>query len=193
MTLTAILPSLRRSIPDPLAAALWPAGTVATTTDLRVGDVSLVALAAERGTPCVVTGPAVERGSSGRASRTASASAVVLRILAVAPATDDAPRALLLDADIAGLACTWSEVRLIGRASTAAARPAVVGGASVRLPADIAAGDLVAVPVPAAVEVRGIRVVDASTPLVAPRAARLAAVPVRVEVPVTVRALASAR
>ncbi|MFT2693629.1 hypothetical protein [Clavibacter zhangzhiyongii] len=183
MTLTAILPSLRRSIPDPLAAALWPAGTVATTTDLRVGDVSLVALAGERGTPCTVTGAAVERDSGGRASRTASASAVVLRILAVAPATADAPRALLLDADIAdiaGLACTWSEVRLIGRASTAAARPAVVGVTLVRLPADVAAGDLIAVPVPAAVEVRGIRVVDAATP-------------VRVEVPVTVRALTSAR
>jgi hypothetical protein len=36
-------------------------------------------------------------------------------------------------------------------------------------------------------------VVDASTPVVAPRAARLAAVPVRVDVPVTVRALAPAR
>ncbi|MFT2708027.1 hypothetical protein [Clavibacter zhangzhiyongii] len=180
MTLTAILPSLRRSIPDPLAAALWPAGTVATTTDLRVGDVSLVALAVERGTPCTVTGAAVERGSGGRASRTASASVIVLRILAVAPATADAPRALLLDADIAGLACTWSEVRLIGRASTAAARPAVVGGTLVRLPADVAAGDLIAVPVPAVVEVRGIRVVDVATP-------------VPVEVPVTARALASAR
>ncbi|RIJ48957.1 hypothetical protein DZG00_12325, partial [Clavibacter lycopersici] len=121
MTLTAILPSLRRSIPDPLAAAEWPTGTVATTTDLRVGAVSLVALAAERGTPCATTAAAVERCSSGRASRTASASAVVLRILAVAPATADAPRALLVDADVAGLACAWAEARLIGRASTAAA------------------------------------------------------------------------
>ncbi|RII86713.1 hypothetical protein DZF92_09545, partial [Clavibacter michiganensis subsp. insidiosus] len=154
MTLTAILPSLRRSIPDPLAAALWPAGTVSTTTDLRVGDVSLVALAAERGTPCTTTAASVERGSSGHASRTASASAVVLRILAVAPATDCSPRALLVDADVAGLACAWAEARLIGRASTAAARPAEVGGQAVRLPADLAAGDLIAVPVPAAVEVR---------------------------------------
>ncbi len=127
MTLTAILPSLRRSIPDPLAAAEWPAGTVATTTDLRVGDVSLVALAAERGTPCTTTAAAVERGSSGHASRTASASAVVLRILAVAPATAGSPRALLVDADVAGLACASAEARLIGRASTAAARPAEVG------------------------------------------------------------------
>ncbi|RII91123.1 hypothetical protein DZF95_10710, partial [Clavibacter michiganensis] len=131
MTLTAILPSLRRSIPDPLAAALWPAGTVATTTDLRVGDVSLVALAAERGTPCPTTAAAVERGSSGRASDTVRASAVVLRILAVAPATAVAPRALLVDADVAGLACAWAEARLIGRASTAAARPAEIGGEAV--------------------------------------------------------------
>jgi hypothetical protein len=187
MTLTAILPSLRRSIPDPLAAAEWPAGTVATTTDLRVGDVSLVALAAERGTPCTTTAAAVERGSSGRASRTARASAVVLRILAVAP------RALLVDADVAGLACAWAEARLIGRASTAAARPAEIGGEAVRLPADLAAGDLIAVPVPAAVEVRGIRVVDAATPVTLPRAARIASAPVRVEAPVPVRALAPAR
>ncbi len=193
MTLTAILPSLRRSIPDPLAAALWPAGTVATTTDLRVGDVSLVALAAERGTPCTTTAAAVERGSSARASRTASASAVVLRILAVAPATAGSPRALLVDADVAGLACAWAEARLIGRASTAAARPAEVGGQAVRLPADLAAGDLIAVPVPTAVEVRGVRVVDASTPVPLPRAALIASVPVRVEVPVVVRALAHVR
>ncbi|RII90022.1 hypothetical protein DZF98_12785, partial [Clavibacter californiensis] len=84
MTLTAILPSLRRSIPDPLAAVRWPAGTTATTTDLRVGAVSLVALAVERGTPCTVTAAAVEPGSSGRASATARTSALVLRILAVA-------------------------------------------------------------------------------------------------------------
>jgi hypothetical protein len=193
MTLTAILPSLRRSIPDPLATALWPAGTAATTTDLRVGDLSLVSLVAERGTPCTTTAAAVERGSCGRPSRSASASAVVLRILAVAPATFDAPRALLLDADVAGLACVWEEVRLIGRASTAAVRPAEIGGHLVRLPADIAAGDLIAVPVPAAVEVRGIRVVDASAPVVLPRAGRIAAAPLRVEAPVPVRALSSAR
>ncbi|MFD2340848.1 hypothetical protein FGG90_09975 [Clavibacter tessellarius] len=194
MTLTAILPSLRRSIPDPLAAALWPVGTSATTTDLRVGDVSLVALAAERGTACTVTAAAVEPGSSRRASATARTSALVLRILAVAPATDDAPRAMLVDADIAGLACTWEEARLIGRASTAAARPAEIGGAAVRLPADVVAGDLVVVPVPGAVEVRGIRVVDAAAPVVVPcAAARLAAAPVRVEVPVSVRALSVAR
>ncbi|OUE01977.1 hypothetical protein CMMCAS08_13880 [Clavibacter michiganensis subsp. michiganensis] len=71
--------------------------------------------------------------------------------------------------------------------------PAAVGGQAVRLPADLAAGDLIAVPVPAAVEVRGIRVVDASTPVTLPRAARIASVPVRVEVPVVVRALAHVR
>ncbi|WP_316317190.1 hypothetical protein, partial [Clavibacter michiganensis] len=146
MTLTAILPSLRRSIPDPLAAALWPAGTVATTTDLRVGDVSLVALAAERGTPCTTTAAAVERGSSARASRTASASAVVLRILAVAPATAGSPRALLVDADVAGLACAWAEARLIGRASTAAARPAAgEGGARSRMTRRVSASPSAAV------------------------------------------------
>ncbi|CAQ00592.1 hypothetical protein ACR8AL_13055 [Clavibacter sepedonicus] len=166
---------------------------MATTTDLRVGDVSLVALAAERGTPCTTTAAAVDRCSSGRASRTVRASAVVLRILAVAPATADAPRALLVDADVAGFACAWEEARLIGRASTAAARPAEVGGRAVRLPADLAAGDLLAVPVPAEVEVRGIRVVDASTPVTLPHTARIASAPVRVEAPIRVRALAPAR
>ncbi|WP_241534838.1 hypothetical protein [Clavibacter michiganensis] len=119
-----------------------------------------------------MTAAAVEPGSSGRASATERTSALVLRILAVSPATADAPRAMLVDADIAGLACAWEEARLIGRASTAAARPAGIGGQGVRLPADVVAGDLVVVPVPGAVEVRGTRVVDASAPLIAPCGSR---------------------
>ena len=42
MTLTRILPTLRRSIPDPIAGDHWPAATVATITDVTVDGVSLL-------------------------------------------------------------------------------------------------------------------------------------------------------
>jgi hypothetical protein len=44
MTLTAIIPSLRTSIPDPLDVNLWPELTTATTTDVIVAGVSLLRL-----------------------------------------------------------------------------------------------------------------------------------------------------
>lgn len=56
MTLTAILPALRRSIPDPLEPRHWPEHTVPTISDVVVGGVSLTRLVEITGTPALLTG-----------------------------------------------------------------------------------------------------------------------------------------
>jgi hypothetical protein len=56
MTLTAILPSLRRSIPDPLQPRRWPEHTVPTVSDVVIGGVSLRRLVDITGTPALLTG-----------------------------------------------------------------------------------------------------------------------------------------
>lgn len=56
MTLTAILPTLRRSIPDPLQPGHWPEHTVPTVSDVVIGGVSLRRLVEISGTPALLTG-----------------------------------------------------------------------------------------------------------------------------------------
>ncbi|WP_125107151.1 hypothetical protein [Gulosibacter massiliensis] len=56
MTLTEILPTLRRSIPDPLEPQHWPEHTIPTTSDVVVGGVSLMRLVEITDTPAVLTG-----------------------------------------------------------------------------------------------------------------------------------------
>ena len=56
MTLTRILPTLRRTLPEPLHRTDWPEHTRAAVDDLVVGGVSMVSLAGWCGTPCVHTG-----------------------------------------------------------------------------------------------------------------------------------------
>lgn len=56
MTLTEILPTLRRSIPDPLNPRHWPEHTMPTTTDVIVGGVSLTRLVELSHTPALHTG-----------------------------------------------------------------------------------------------------------------------------------------
>ncbi|MFD6447832.1 hypothetical protein ACFWEJ_22205 [Promicromonospora sp. NPDC060204] len=140
MTLTAILPTLRASIPDPLAAGAWPADTRATTTDLVVDGMSLHCLALLCGTPCAHTADAGEP-------------AVVVTAVVDTTTTHDGRRLLVLDDGLARPGgATWSELRLLGRASVARLVPTVVCDpdkvplAEVPLPADIGAADLLGVP-----------------------------------------------
>ncbi|MDQ0893606.1 hypothetical protein [Agromyces ramosus] len=156
MTLTRLLPTLRRSIPDPIDADLWPHASVPTTTDVRVDGVSLVRLADVFGTPAVHVGRAAEPGTHGRtASDAAHAGVVVVRV--VEASVGARGRSVTIDAELDELAPAWQEARLIGRASVA--RPASTmlvttsgrtAPASLDLPADLGEGDLLALPYPVA-------------------------------------------
>lgn len=139
MTLTAILPTLRASIPDPLDKALWPANTRVTLTDVVIDDVSMCHLNELSGTPAVYR------------SRTWHGVVVVMRVLDAAT-TGHRRRSLSVDPMIEGAAPVWSELRLIGRVSTARVEATTVCESSgrrsgpVMLPADISTGDIVVVP-----------------------------------------------
>ncbi|MEV7693768.1 hypothetical protein AB0N73_10615 [Microbacterium sp. NPDC089189] len=149
MTLTALLPTLRDSIPAPFDAAAWPAGSAPTLDDVTVRAMSVGRYADICGTPCVCTGPAVIPLSGGMASTTLSTTVVVATVVEVASGT------LRLDACVVGLGAVWREARLIGRISHAYdVRFSVAGahgedaGGSVVLPGDIRVGDRIAFPCP---------------------------------------------
>lgn len=156
MTLTALIPSRRRTLPDPLARHRWPAGTQATTTDVVVVGASMVGLARRCGTPCVHLGvaatPRVHAGTD------TDAVTVVVTTVRTAARGLDGTLLLELDADLHRVHPVWDEARLVGRASTApvALAQAVGAGAphatpAAHLPGDVAAGDLLAVPCAGAV------------------------------------------
>ena len=148
MTLTALLPTLRASIPAPFDAAAWPAGSAPTLDDVTVRAVSIGRYADICGTPCVCTGPAVIPASGGVASTILSTTVVVATVV------DAEPRTLRIDACVAGLDAVWREARLLGRVSHAYderfaivdARGVATG--SVILPGDVRSGDRVAFPCP---------------------------------------------
>ncbi len=149
MTLTALLPTLRSSIPAPFDAALWPAGSTPTLDDVTVRAVSVGRFADICGTPCVCTGPAVIPASGGVASATLSTTVVIATV------TDATPDTLRLDACVAGLEAVWREARLIGRVSRAYDEPFAVVDAhgeepcgTVVLPGDVCVGDRIAFPCP---------------------------------------------
>ncbi|MFS0792516.1 hypothetical protein [Microbacterium sp. 1P10AE] len=148
MTLTALLPTLRASIPAPFDAAAWPAGATPTLDDVTVRAVSIGRYADICGTPCVCTGPAVIPASGGVASAVHSTTVVVATVLDAMPGT------LRIDACVAELDAVWREVRLIGRVSHAYdERFAIVdarglAAGSVILPGDVRSGDRVAFPCP---------------------------------------------
>ncbi|MBF4567182.1 hypothetical protein ITJ57_00255 [Plantibacter sp. VKM Ac-2880] len=154
MTLTTILPSLRRSIPDPFVPDHWPAHTSLSITDVIVTDVPMLHLVARQGTPLVHTAAAVIPGTGGCPSSTERTSVVVTRVVAVA--TGDDGHHLTLAAHLPDADVCWSELRLIGRASTTHSVAFHVDSASsvdpadderrVQLPRDLAPGDLLAVP-----------------------------------------------
>ncbi|MCD2441380.1 hypothetical protein LQ757_03710 [Agromyces sp. SYSU K20354] len=165
MTLTRILPTLRRTIPDPIAVDRWPRATRATVGDIEVGGVSLLRLTDLCGTPAVHIAPASVPGSNGTvASPTMQVGVVVVRVVEASEHLDGRARSLTLDADLGALDPAWSEARLIGRASVARAIRTELGAgpgdptatASADLPDDIASGDLIALPYAALADDAGI-------------------------------------
>ncbi len=152
MTLTHILPSLRRSIADPLNSNNWPAHTTTSPSDVMIAGLSLVTLVEWCGTPCVHTAAAVVRGTNGQSSETELASVVLARVTSVSQ--EDGQLSVWVDAELDRCSAVCSEARLIGRASTAHASPAVLFPASpsgtvhraLELPSDLTRGDLIVVP-----------------------------------------------
>lgn len=149
MTLTALLPTLRASIPAPFDPSAWPAGSAPTLDDIIVRAVSVGRFADICGTPCVCTGPAVIPASGGVASPVLSTTVIVATV------TDAGPDTVRLDACAAGLDVIWREARLLGRVSLAYDEPFAVLDAhgeescgTVVLPGDVRVGDRIAVPCP---------------------------------------------
>lgn len=159
MTLTDILPSLRRTIAAPLARDLWPEHTCCSTTDVTVAAVSMSRLTEICGTPCVHSAAAVIPGTQGRPSETELASVVAMRVTFVTPVSEGMPRRIGVDAHLENCAAITAEIRLIGRASTARTTRFVLmpTGTEVELPADIAEGDILVVPCTGVATLRQVR------------------------------------
>lgn len=167
MTLTAILPTLRRTLPDPINIDAWPECSHVTTTDVVVGGVSMLRLVELCQTPCVHTATAVIPGTHGRPSPYQDAAVIVVRVSAVEK-NFDAARVVLVNARLDTVHAVWRETRLIGRASTAKNTSAIVlagesdqtpdlGRGVVELPADLREGDLLAIPCTGIVALRDVR------------------------------------
>lgn len=156
MTLTTILPSLRRSIPDPFVADRWPECTSLTTSDVVVAGIPMLRLVELCGTPCVHTAAAVIPGTGGRPSASEHTTVVVTSVLSAGYGADGSH--LALDSCFAELDPCWTELRLIGRVSTAHSVSFVLDGEHrVLLPRDLRAGDLLAVPCRGNAVVRQLR------------------------------------
>lgn len=151
MTLTALLPTLRRSIPDPIALDSWPELTRATTSDVVVAGVSLLRVVDLFGTPCAHSAAAVVPGTGGCPSQTLRATAAVTRVLAVSASPAGVLR-LEIDASLDAVEAIVAETRLIGRASVAKVAAAILVHGTQEwplahgLPGDLAVGDLLALP-----------------------------------------------
>ncbi|MBF4635720.1 hypothetical protein ITJ38_15005 [Agreia pratensis] len=153
MTLTSLLPSLRKSIPDPFVIDRWPEWTHLTTTDVVVSGVSLLRLVELCDTPCVHIAAAVVPGTHGHPSDVEQSSVVVTAVVEIPH-----DGLLVLDADITRVQAHASEARLIGRASTQHSVPfSLSAEQSAVLPADLRVGDLIAIPCRGAVCRRQLR------------------------------------
>lgn len=168
MTLTEILPSLRRSIPDPLAPQHWPEHTVPTVSDVFVGGVALTRLVEITGTPALLTGDLPHpKPTQARAQGIGTNVTVLIFQVTLRVDTDANKRVALTDCGFDHVSPRWDECRLIGRASTAKNAsveliPGESGAASwpypiVALPSDLHQGDLLAVPCAGAVTLRDVR------------------------------------
>lgn len=152
MTLTHILPSLRRTLPDPLDRDRWPEFTTTSPTDITIAGLSLVTLVGWCGTPCVHTAAAVVPGTNGRPSESKLASVVITRVTSAS--IENGELVVWVDAELDRCAAICGQARLIGRASTAHAATATLFPASpqatihraLELPVDLVEGDLIAIP-----------------------------------------------
>jgi hypothetical protein len=163
MTLTHLMPSLRRSLADPIRQDSWPEFTTASPTDITIAGISLVTLVQWCGAPCVHTAAAVIPGTHGRPSETELASVVVVRVTSVN--LDNGLLSVWVDAELDRCAALSSEARLIGRASTAHSTAAALFPASgaptvhraLELPVDLNPGDLLAIPCEGVTVLRSIQ------------------------------------
>lgn len=173
MTLTAVLPSLRRSIPDPLDHRLWPEHTVTAVDDVIVGAVSLVRLAQLEGTPCVMTGDLYHPKARDARARGVGTDVTVVVVRVMSLNGDGGHRGAAVDGRLAALPARWSECRLIGRVSTVRPLPIELSGvdgdgpdtghvdrtaaATCALPGDLREGDLLAIPCAGAASLHDVR------------------------------------
>lgn len=141
MTLTAIIPTLRCSIPDPLDHTRWPEHTYVTVSDVVVAGVSMVRLSEWCGTPCV---------------HTDDTTTVILTRVQHLEARADGTISAWLDADLTGVGADPSEARLIGRASHARERNVRIGSLRITSPADLVVGDLLAIPAQGRIALRHV-------------------------------------
>jgi hypothetical protein len=166
VTLTAILPTLRASLPDPVDPTLWPAHTETTTGDVLVAAVSMVRLAGLTGTPCVHT---AEQAPPRYRPRTWTPGEVSVAVASVLRVRRPRTGVVLLELDaVLPRFAVLDQVRLIGRVSTAAPTQTYVltpcDGAEdgpfhrlpAPLPADVREGDLLCFPCVAAIRHRDV-------------------------------------
>jgi len=163
MTLTDILPSMRRVIADPFVPDAWPERTRPTLDDVVIGGVSLVRLASICETPCVHTGAALVPRFGGRVSTVDDATAIVVTVSNVCRHSSGAI-VVQVDARLGAVPVAIGELRLIGRISTAHDVAMVIGLqdegpdlAVADLPGDLRIGDLLAVPCPGDITVGRLR------------------------------------
>lgn len=159
MTLTRILPSLRRSLPDPINLEYWPEHTVVTPTDVIVSGISLLQLVETSGTPLVHNPSAATPITDSRPSASECKAILVVRIMSVGRSSAN-NLVVRTDAQPGNVRLIWSETRLINRASTARSDAIILGGeyapeadpsaservSAVDLPSDLRVGDLLAIP-----------------------------------------------
>ncbi len=168
MTLTTVLPSLRRTIPDPIDRRVWPEHTSVELRDVIVAGVSLARLAELDGTPCVMTGDLSHPHARDARLRGVGMDVTVLLFrVTLRVDSQDSRRLALVDCATHDLPIRWEHCRLIGRASTAKAAtfdivPGDVGAPSwpyihAVLPGDLVEGDLLAVPCAGALALRDVK------------------------------------
>ncbi|WP_341975947.1 hypothetical protein LTA6_000551 [Microbacterium sp. LTA6] len=168
MTLTEILPTLRRSIPVPIAAHCWPVHTEPTTTDVVVGGISLMRLLEISDSPAILTGDLPRPRSQGTrdVGSGTDVSVLVFRIT-LRVDTQESKRIALTDCTFDAIDARWEECRLIGRASTSRnveieLIPGEDGGSSwphptVSVPEDLREGDILTVPCAGAITLHDVR------------------------------------
>lgn len=173
MTLTSILPTLRRTLPDPLRVTAWPEHTQATTTDVVIAGISMLRLVELCDTPCVHTADALIPGAHQRPALQPDAAVIIARVTAVLK-NPDAERVILIDACLDTVPAVWEEARLIGRVSTATDAHAIIlageshlapcdGRNLVELPTDLREGDLLVIPCTGMVSLHDVRPQPTST------------------------------
>ena len=135
------------------AGAVWPTSTHLTSSDVVIDGMSLLHLVQLCGTPCVHSAHAAVPGG-GHRLYLRNAAVVVVQVTEVFPfpGTD---RVVLINACLDGARPVWAGTRIIGRASGAASSGAIilagetgeaVPSGLLQLPADLAPGDLLAIP-----------------------------------------------